>query len=208
MSLEKPSGITDLIPYPEGLIKVLVRFPMIFHQLGVGFLLRPMRLMALTTEGRQSGIARHTILEYRRHGSKLYVISGWGDKPHWVKNVMKNAEVTIQFGQRELAAKASIVSDSAESLRALYMFQRTGGIYEAILANMSNSENIDLRTLKLVANEFTVVRFDLKKSPPRLRGIQPVNSALPFIVLGGGLLIITGLIWAVMSQFNNSNSRI
>ena len=205
MSLEKPSGITDIIPYPQGLIKVLVRFPMIFHQLGIGFLLRPMRLMAMTSEGHQTGIVRHTILEYRRHGSKLYVISGWGNKPHWVKNVIKNPDVTVQFGQRELGASASIVTDSAESLRALYMFQRTGGIYETILANMSNAETIDLRTLKLVANEFTVVRFDLHKHPPRLRGIQPVNSALPFIVLGGGLLIIMVLIRAVFSQFNSEN---
>lgn len=204
MSLDKPSGITDIIPYPRGIIKTLVRMPMLFHQLGIGFFLRPFRLMALTSEGSKSGLARHTMLEYRRHGSKLYVISGWGDKPHWVNNVIKNADVTVQFGQREVAATASIVSDSAEALRALYMFQRTGGIYEAILANMSNSGSIDLRTLKLVANEFTVVRFDLKKSPPHLRGIQPVNSALPFLILGSFMLIITLFIWAIISQLNSN----
>lgn len=204
MSLEKPSGITDIIPYPQGIIRVLVRLPMLFHRMGIGFLLRPMRLMAITTEGHKSGLARHTVLEYRRHGSKLYVISGWGDKPHWVKNVIKSPAVTVQFGQREISATASLVSDSAESLRALYMFQRTGGIYETILANMSNAGSIDLRTLKLVANEFTVIRFDLNKKSPHLRGIQPVNSALPFIVLGTLTLIITGLIWVVLSQFNSN----
>lgn len=206
MSLEKPSGITDLIPYPRGFLKGFVRLPMIFHQLGLGFLLRPMRLMALTTEGRNSGLARHTILEYRRHGSKLYVVSGWGNQPHWVKNIIENPAVTIQFGQKEIAAKASIVSDSAEALRALYMFQRTGRVYEAILANMSNADSIDLRTLKRVANEFTVIRFDLSKQPALLRGIQPVNTALPYLITGIFTAIITWTIWMMLSQLNNKKN--
>ncbi|MEM9951350.1 MAG: nitroreductase family deazaflavin-dependent oxidoreductase [Chloroflexota bacterium] len=200
MSPEKPSGITDIIPYPQGLIKQLVRLPMIFHQLGLGVLLRPMRLMALTTKGRKSGLARHTILEYRRHGSKLYVISGWGNRPHWVKNLQQNPAVTIQFGQKEIAANASIVSDSAEALRALYMFHRTGPVYEAILANMSNAESIDLRTLKLVADEFTVVRFDLTKSTAPLRGIRPVSAILPFAILGGLVLAIGFVVWMGFSR--------
>lgn len=208
MSLQKPSGITDLIPYPQGVTKLLVRLPMKFHQVGLGFLLRPFRLMALTSEGHRSGLPRHTILEYRRHGSKLYVISGWGDKPHWVKNIQKNPQVTVQFGQREVGATASIVTDSAEALRALYMFHRTGGVYEVVLANMSNSESIDLRTLKLVADEFTVVRFDIKKNPPVLRGIQPVNSALPFVILGISIFFIIWMIWAVLSQFSDNKQQV
>lgn len=206
MNQEKQSGITDLIPYPKGILRVIVRLPMIFHQLGLGWLLRPMRLMAVTTQGRNSGLARHTILEYRRHGSKLYVVSGWGDKPHWVKNIVKNAPVTIQFDQKELAGNATIVTDSAEALRALYMFQRTGTLYEAILANMSNSETIDLRTLKTVADKFTVVRFDLKNTSPPLRGIQPINPALPFVIMGIALAITTWVIWGLWSHLGDDKN--
>ncbi|MGJ3237496.1 MAG: nitroreductase family deazaflavin-dependent oxidoreductase [Anaerolineae bacterium] len=200
MSPEKPSGITDLIPYPRGLLKVLVRLPMLFHQLGLGALLRPMRLMALTTRGRKSGLARHTILEYRQHGSKLYVISGWGDQPHWVRNIKADPAVTIQFGQKERAGHAHVVTDSAEALRALYMFHRTGPVYEAILANMSNAESIDLRTLKLVADEFTVIRLDLTQDDLFLRGIQPIHSALPLVLLGASVAIISWGIWMAWAQ--------
>lgn len=200
MSPEKPSGITDLLPYPKGFIKTFVRLPMLLPQIGLGMLLRPMRLMALTTEGRKSGLARHTILEYRRHGSKIYVISGWGNRPHWVKNIQKTPAVTLQFGQKELAANASIVTDNAEALRALYMFHRTGPLYEAVLANMSNADTLDLRTLKLVADEFTVVRFDLTKKAPPLRGIQPVNNAFPLMLLGGIFAVIGLIIWVGASQ--------
>lgn len=206
MTQEKQSGITDLIPYPEGILRPIVRLPMIFHQLGLGWLLRPMRLMAITTQGRNSGLARHTILEYRRHGSKLYVVSGWGDKPHWVKNIIKNGAVTIQFDQKELAGNASVVTDSAEALRALYMFQRTGTLYETILANMSNSETIDLKTLKTVADKFTVIRFDLTKTSTPLRGIQPINPALPFVIIGIVLTITTWIIWALWLGLGNHNA--
>jgi len=199
MSLNKPSGITDIIPYPEGFIKTLVRLPMIFYQLGLGVLLRPLHMMALTAQGRQSGLPRHTILQYRRHGSKLYVISGWGDRPQWVKNIVKNPAVTVQFGQKEWAANASIVSDSAEALRALYMFHRTGGVYEVILANMSNADSLDLRQLKLVADEFTVIRFDLTKNAPPLHGIHPKNAAFPLLILGGLLAIVSWIIWMIFS---------
>ena len=206
MNQEKQSGITDLIPYPKGILRVIVRLPMIFHQLGLGWLLRPMRLMAVTTQGRNSGLARHTILEYRRHGSKLYVVSGWGDKPHWVKNIVKTPAVTIQFDQKELSGHATIVSDSAEALRALYMFQRTGTLYEAILANMSNAETIDLKTLKTVADKFTVVRFDLKKTAPPLRGIQTLNPALPFVIMGMSLAIVTWLAWGLWTFLGGDKS--
>lgn len=202
---QKQSGITDLIPYPKGLLKVLVRLPMIFHQLGLGGVLRPLRLMAVTTQGRNSGLARHTILEYRRHGSKLYVVSGWGDKPHWVKNISKTPAVTVQFGQQELGANATIVSDSAEALRALYMFQRTGGVYEMLLANMSNAESIDLRTLKKIADKFTVVRFDLTKMPAPLRGIQPINPALPIVIMASMMAIMIWVAWMVWVQLKNDN---
>lgn len=202
---QKQSGITDLIPYPRGFLKVLVRLPMIFHQLGLGWVLRPMRLMAVTTKGRNSGLARHTILEYRRHGSKLYVVSGWGNRPHWVKNIIKSPAVTVQFGQQELSANATIVSDSAEALRALYMFQRTGSVYEAILANMSNAESIDLRTLKTVADKFTVVRFDLTKTAAPLRGIQPLNPALPFVILGIVMAFMSWAVWILWAQLNDDD---
>ena len=204
MELQKPSGITDIIPYPQGAIRLLVRLPMIFFRLGLGTLLRPARFMALTTEGRKSGLPRHTILEYRRHGSKLYAISGWGNRPHWVKNLMANPNVTIQVGQKEQSATASVVTDSAEALRALYMFHRTGRVYEAILANMSNTDSVDLRTLKLVADEFTVIRFDLTKRPVILRGIQPDNAALPFLILGMMFAIIGWLVWMVFASTNRT----
>lgn len=197
-------GFIQFIPYPKGAVRQAVRAPMLFLALGMGWLLRPMKLLVLTTKGRKSGQARHTVLEYRRHGSKLYVVSAWGNRPNWLTNIQADSTVTVQLGQKEIAAKASLVSDSAEALRALYMFQRTGRVYEAILANMSSTDSIDLRTLKKVAGEFTVVRLDLLHSAPSLRGIQPKT---PF--LGTALLALTflllGTLWMLSARRSDGN---
>lgn len=204
MSQDK-TGFIQIIPYPQGLVRQLVRSPMYLLSLGLGWMLRPMNLLVLTTRGSKSGEARHTVLEYRRHGSKLYVVSAWGKRPNWLTNLQQHSSVTVQLGQKEIAAKASLVTDSAEALRALYMFQRTGRVYEAILANMSSAESIDLRTLKRVANEFTVVRIDITHGAPSLRGVQQAVPFLGTALLAAGSLLIFWAIWMIWTRFSGGN---
>jgi deazaflavin-dependent oxidoreductase (nitroreductase family) len=194
MSQEK-TGLIQSIPYPQGLLRHLVRSPMVLLSLGMGRLLRPMNLLVLTTKGRKTGEARHTVLEYRRHGSKLYIVSVWGKRPHWLANLLEDPNVTVQLGQKEIAAKASLVSDSSESLRALYMFQRTGPVYEAILANMSSADSMDLRSLKKVAGEFTVVRLDIALGSPSLQGVQAVMPFAGTAMLASTVLLVLWTIW-------------
>ena len=166
----------DFIPYPEGFLKVIYRLPMLLYRMGLGVLLRPFNLMILTTKGRKSGLVRHVVLEYRRHGSKLYAISGWGERPHWVKNIMADSTATIQQGLQDQAAIGRVVEDPAEAVRALYMFQSSSPIADAVLAQMSSAEKLDLRTIKSVVGEFTVVRFDLLKSDPQLAGVRATHA--------------------------------
>jgi deazaflavin-dependent oxidoreductase (nitroreductase family) len=198
MSQDK-TGFIQFIPYPQGIWREVVRTPMLLLALGMGWMLHPMKLLVLTTRGRKTGEARHTVLEYRRHGSKLYVVSAWGKRPNWLNNLLNEPHVTVQIGQQEIAAKASLVTDSAEALRALYMFQRTGPVYEAIIANMSKSDSLDLRSLKKVAGDFTVIRIDMLHGKAALRGIQPLSPHLGLMVLVATAFIIMGLGWLLWS---------
>jgi deazaflavin-dependent oxidoreductase (nitroreductase family) len=199
MSQEK-TGFIQFIPYPDGVVRHLVRAPMFLLSLGMGGLLRQMNLLVLTSKGRKSGQARHTVLEYRRHGSKLYIVSAWGKRPNWLSNILQDPNVTVQLGQKEIAARASLVSDSAEALRALYMFQRTGFVYEAILANMSSADSIDLRSLKKVAGEFTVVRLDMALGSPTLRGIQPATPFIGTILISATALLMLWTMWLLWTR--------
>jgi deazaflavin-dependent oxidoreductase (nitroreductase family) len=185
---------TNLIPYPKGVLKFLFRLPMTLHRMGLGWMLGPVPLLVLTTRGRKSGLPRPVVLEYRRHGSKLYVISGWGERPHWYKNVQADAEVTVQMGSKERRARATRVENPSEAIQALYKFRRYSLVHERLLASMSSADTIDLRTLTDIADEFTIVRLDLQPGPPVLPGVKAQKRWR-----AGSLLAIAGVLawWAL-----------
>jgi deazaflavin-dependent oxidoreductase (nitroreductase family) len=192
--MSEHSASVPFNPYPQGVLRTLLRFPLLLHRVGLGWVLGQFNIMVLTTRGRSSGAARHTVLEFRRHGSKLYAISVWGTQTHWYRNLLQDPSVTVQIGSSERSAVAAVVDDPAEALRALYMFQRTGAIYEAVIAYMAQSGSGDLRTLKQIAPQFTVVRFDLTDDTPALQGIRPTHRwVLPvLVVLLLALLLVRG----------------
>ncbi len=156
------------VPYPTGLLRTLVRAPLAAQRLGLGALLPPLHLMVLTTRGRKSGLPRRTAIEFRRHGRKVYVVSGWGARPDWYQNLLVNPQATVQIGGRALAARAQVVTDPAEALRALYLFRRVAPArYDAVLGAIIEA-TVNTRTLPDVSAQFTIVRLDLNDSPPPL----------------------------------------
>lgn len=185
------------MPYPQGWLKFVLRLPLLLYRAGMGPLLGWLPLMVLTTRGRKSGLARHVVVEYRRHGSKYYVISGWGTRPHWYQNVAANEEVTVQHGRRIIRGRASIVSDPAELLRAVYLFRRGSPIADRILSSMSSADTIDLATLKRVSQEFTVIRIDRVRGEPMLNGVSVSRGWLAFII---GLVLLLLLVVVMRKQ--------
>jgi len=184
------------LPYPQrGLLRTFFRLPLYLYRIGWGGLLRFTSFMVLTTRGNKSGLPRHVVLEYRRHGSKVYAISGWGDRPHWVRNLLADPVVTLQMGGATRCAHAVMVENPAEALRALYMFQRTSRLYEAVLASMSSAESLDLRQLAEVADEFTVVRFDLRPNTPTLPGIHATHPQVGNGLLAAIAALMMGFFW-------------
>ena len=193
----------QFIPYPQGLWRVVARVPLYLYQGGLGWMLRPFNLLILTTQGRRTGKPRHAVLEYRRHGSKLYLVSAWGERPQWYKNLLANPAVTVQFNGRDWKAVAAEVDDSGEALRALYMFKRTSPVYDVILASMSSADTIDLRTLKAVSSEFTVIRLDLVSGPVSLKGVQPKYRWIAPLLFAVALL---AMVWTVWARLNHKES--
>ncbi|MDQ7025194.1 MAG: nitroreductase family deazaflavin-dependent oxidoreductase [Anaerolineae bacterium] len=191
-----------IIPYPKGFWRIIARLPLYLQQAGLGWVLRLFPVIILTTQGRKSGLARHAVLEYRRHGSKLYLISAWGEQPQWYKNLVQQDSVTVQFKGQEWQAKASTVTDPGEAMRALYMFKRTSPLYEMILASMSSASTIDLRTLKAVSSEFTVVRLDLLDEKPTLEGVAVKNRWIAPIILG---MTVLAMVWMVLARLSDSD---
>ncbi|GAB1420359.1 hypothetical protein MASR2M15_04530 [Anaerolineales bacterium] len=199
------NSIQNRIPYPVGLFKWLLRSPVIAQRLGFGFLLEWLHLMVITTHGRSSHKSRHTALEFRRHGSKIYAFSGYQQRPDWYQNLLVNPIVTLQIGNEVVIAKATPVHNNTEIVRVLHLFTRHTLINSQLLKRISSAKKIDFSTLLEVAPEFTVVRFDpiadefMNEQPFPVR----VHWWVPFaLVILWVLMLSFGLILIIQSKLN------
>jgi deazaflavin-dependent oxidoreductase (nitroreductase family) len=181
-----PADQTAPIPYPSGTLRDVLRAPLLMYRLGLGHLLNALHIMVLVTRGRKSGLPRYTPIEYRRHGSKIYIVSAWGRRTNWLQNLLDNPNVTVQLGQRTQAARARLVTDPAEALRALYQFRRTApGRYDALLSYLIDS-TVNSRTLPALSGQFTIARLDLTDETPPLPGVpQDLTGLLPLALVAG-----------------------
>jgi deazaflavin-dependent oxidoreductase (nitroreductase family) len=110
------------LPYPKkgSINRFIYKLPLLLWRLGFGpFLSHPARggrkMLVVTTLGRKSKRPRHTMLSYTVFDKKHYVISGWGLRSDWVRNLQADPLVTIQVGYKIYSAYARKVEDLEES---------------------------------------------------------------------------------------------
>ncbi len=199
-SVERDPYAGQLIPYPTGALRAALRLPILLYRLGMGWLLAPIPLMILTTRGRRSGAARHTPIEFRGHGSKFYIVSLWGSRPHWFQNLLAEPKVTIQQGSRQFAARAQVVDSHGEALRVLHLFRRrVPAIYDAVMARMSGESTISVQKLPELSRAFTIVRLDRLPNEPL--PLPPVAPDLAWIAPMG---ILAGAVTLALLVFSRS----
>jgi deazaflavin-dependent oxidoreductase (nitroreductase family) len=91
-----PTKIQEVRP-PHGLTRLMMRFPIWLFRMHLGWMVGE-RFLLLTHTGRSSGVPRQAILEVLQHDTAndaYYVLSGWGGKADWLRNVEKTPEVII-----------------------------------------------------------------------------------------------------------------
>jgi len=192
MAQEKPARA--IMPYPTGLVRWMVRLPIWSYRLGLIDLAGVGQVLVLTTRGRKSGLLRYAPLEYRRHGSKLYVVSAWGTRPDWYQNLLAHPQTTARHGRQIYTLRAHPVTDPAEALRALNMFRRTAPIfYDRLLSKMSTAQTINLNTLTEIAAEFTVMRLDIVNEPSALPAIGSDRGWIVPMMAGIGVAFVAAI---------------
>jgi deazaflavin-dependent oxidoreductase (nitroreductase family) len=72
----------------------------------------------LTTTGRVTGKPHEIEIWFGILNSTIYLMSGGGEKSDWVKNLMKNPNVTVRIAKRTFTASARIVKDAEEESSA------------------------------------------------------------------------------------------
>lgn len=97
---------------PSGLSRLLYRAPITLYKLGLGGVMGN-RIALLNHIGRKSKQPRQTALEvvdYDKDSDTVTVVSAWGDKSDWYRNLLEQPNVTIQLGRRTIPVTAEPIS--------------------------------------------------------------------------------------------------
>ena len=114
-----PPRESALMIYPErGWQWLFYRLPFWLWRMGARPLMR-FRMSILTTRGRKSGLPRHTMLEFAVLDDRAYLGAGWGDRSHWVKNLLADPRVVLESGLGIQRGRAVRVTDP-DTMRRLY----------------------------------------------------------------------------------------
>jgi deazaflavin-dependent oxidoreductase (nitroreductase family) len=101
----------SLVSRPPGaLLRFGLHLPTWLYRLHLGWLLGQ-RFLMLLHAGRKTGRVHRTVVEVVSHEGSLtfYVVSGWGRKADWYRNIHHQPEVRIRVGSRTMKARAEDV---------------------------------------------------------------------------------------------------
>ncbi len=105
----------------------------------------------LTTIGRVTGRPHEIEIWFGARENSIYLLSGGGRESDWVKNLLKNPEVTVRIAKTVFSATARLVADPEEEMAARYMLAEKYQEWE------------QERTLSEWARTALVVGIDLKE---------------------------------------------
>jgi hypothetical protein len=193
VSLSTPTASSDALPAPtrSSVTRWLVKAPLLAHRLGLGETLDLLHLLILSTR-RSGGTTRHTALEYRAHGSRLYVISTRGDRAGWAVNAIAQPAVTVQRGGRSFPACIERVTHSGEALMALRLFHGTGPfVYDTIFTPMQALRGrgaVTERDLPRITREYAIFRIIPQANMPL--PLSPLHDDLRWVLPLAGLATV------------------
>jgi deazaflavin-dependent oxidoreductase (nitroreductase family) len=109
----------ESMPHPSGFMKWLYKSPILFYRMGLGFIVGRL-FMIMTTTGRKSGQTRRTAIEFHEFEGKPTVMSGWGTKTDWYRNLQANPLATVQTWRGAQSVRARRITSEAELTRAFH----------------------------------------------------------------------------------------
>jgi len=189
--MNNSEGITPPhpIPYPKNeVLKKIYRMPLLLFRLGISKIFSKY-ILILSTYGRRTGKTYCTPVEYFRHEGRFYVMSGFGAKPDWYKNILSDSHITLQLDQEILHATARKPETESE--------------WEAVVAYLKSSPitkiaehyflyDLDKPEMRQALKTWPILTFD----PTEETCPSPLETDLlwcwPLILLGIALAISIG----------------
>jgi deazaflavin-dependent oxidoreductase (nitroreductase family) len=98
-------------------MKWFMRAPVVIYKIGLGRSMTK-RMLLLSHIGRKSGLTRQTVLEVvESNGDNPVIVSGFGPKSDWYKNVLAHPEVNVNWaGERFTAFARRLEGKEAEEV--------------------------------------------------------------------------------------------
>lgn len=177
---------------------LIYKTPLVLWRMGFGrYFCHPSRggsrMLVLTTSGRKSGLARHTMLSHAQVGRKDYVCSGWGSRSDWTRNLQHNPRVTVQSWRVCYPAQARSVTDLEEFTDVATEMFRTGGDshFKSWLGSLGIAYSLEDMIAK--RDRLMILGFD----PVEGEGPDPLQADLAWIP--PALAVLAGiLIWLAL----------
>ncbi len=110
---------------PTGVSRLAFRLPLYLYRFGLGWLLGH-RFLLLTHFGRKTGLLHQTVLEvflYDSTNRESVVVSAWGEKADWYRNLQKTPAVEVQTGRERYRLVQRFLSPE-EVYAALARYER------------------------------------------------------------------------------------
>lgn len=129
-----------------------VRAPIRIYRAGLGFVFGS-RLLMLQHTGRKSGTSRYVALEVVEHPStgEYVVVSGFGLKAQWYRNIQADPRVRVSTGLRRNAPATATPMTESESTAALdHYAQQHPKAWEKLRATIEHAVGRPVDTLPMV----------------------------------------------------------
>ena len=97
---------------PSSTLRLVFRLPIYLYRLNLGWLLG-YRALLLIHQGRKSGLLRETVLEVIRYDpatKESVVLSGWGEKADWYRNIQVAPAMEVQTGKERYVPEQRFLS--------------------------------------------------------------------------------------------------
>ncbi|MFI6773178.1 nitroreductase family deazaflavin-dependent oxidoreductase [Nocardia sp. NPDC050412] len=130
----------------------LVRAPIWLYRAGLGFLFGT-RMLMLQHIGRTSGERRFVVLEVvdRPAPDEFVIVSGFGTKAQWYRNIQAHPHVRISIGiRRNLAATATPMTNDESSTALEHYIHHHPGAWDKLRETIEHATGRPVDTLPMV----------------------------------------------------------
>ena len=177
------------IPYPDTpILKSLYRLPIVLYRLGLGSMIGKY-ILVVSTYGRKTGKVRRTPVEYYQSQDRIFVMSGFAERPDWYQNLLKNPQAGLNIANRQLCARAR-KPETEEEWQGVLRFLKSSPVTQ--LSEPDLAEQLEDANLLDIIKKWPVLTFDPtdEPCPPPLKA--DLAWAWPMILLASAAILFVG----------------